>query len=200
MSEESLITSTNEHMLLYSKSAVFIAILTLVVMLVYNTYSSNVFVLGKPSIGTHIECDIDNAFLETITCCWFEDFGDYISYVCQTCTEDGANCGPLVPTDTRDRQDTPPKQTIPPTIGDNVLQQEDTPPKQTIPPTIGDNVLQQEDGVLETQPADEGTVSPLKQSERGNLPESKSLEPLSTDEGIVQEPSANEINQSATVE
>ncbi len=108
--------------------------------------------------------------------------------------EDGANCGPLVPTDTRDRQETPPpkqtipptigdnvlqqedappKQTIPPTIGDNVLQQEDAPPKQTIPPTIGDNVLQQEDGVLETQPADEG---------------------------IVQEPSSNEINQSATVE
>jgi hypothetical protein len=181
VSEESLITSTNEHMLLYSKSVVFIAILTLVVMLVYSTYSSNVFVLGKPISGGHIECDIDNAFLETITCCWFEDFGDYYAYVCQTCTEDGANCGPLVPTDTRDRQDTP--------------------PKQTIPPTIGDNVLQQEDGVLETQPADEGTVSPLKQSERGNLPESKSLEPLSTDEGTVQEPSsANEINQSTTVE
>ncbi len=173
MSEESLITSTNEHMLLYSKPAVFIAIVTLVVMLVYSTYSSNVFVLGKPISGGHIECDIDNAFLETITCCWFEDFGDYYAYVCQTCTEDGANCGPLVPTDTRDRQETPPKQTIPPTIGDNVLQQEDAPPKQTIPPTIGDNVLQQEDGVLETQPADEG---------------------------IVQEPSANEINQSATVE
>ena len=180
-------------MLLYSKPAVFIAIVTLVVMLVYSTYSSNVFVLGKPISGGHIECDIDNAFLETITCCWFEDFGDYYAYVCQTCTEDGANCGPLVPTDTRDRQETPPKQsipptigdnvlqqedappkqTIPPTIGDNVLQQEDAPPKQTIPPTIGDNVLQQEDGVLETQPADEG---------------------------IGQEPSANEINQSATVE
>jgi hypothetical protein len=174
VSEESLITSTSEHMLLFSKSAVFIAIVTLVVMLVYSTYSSNVFVLGKPISGGHIECDIDNAFLETITCCWFEDFGDYSAYVCQTCTEDGANCGPLVPTDTRDRQETPsPKQTIPPTIGDNVLQQEDAPPKQTIPPTIGDNVLQQEDGVLETQPADEG---------------------------IVQQPSANEINQSATVE
>ena len=181
MSEESLITSTNEHILLYNKSAVFIAILTLVTMLVYSTYSSNVFVLGKPSIGTHIDCNIDNEFLETITCCWFEDFGDYIGYVCQTCTEDGANCGPLVPTDTRDRQDTP--------------------PKHTIPPTIGDNVLQQEDGVLETQPADQGTVSPLKQSERENLPELKSLEPLPTDEDIVQEPSsANEINQSAAVE
>ena len=179
MSEESLITSTNEHILLY-KSADFIAILTLVVMLLYSTYSSNTFVQGKPSIGTHIECDIDSEFFETISCCWFEDFGNYIEYVCQICTEDGANCGPLVPTDPRDRQETP--------------------PKQTIPPTIGDNVLQQEAGVLETQPADEGTVSPLKQSERGNLPESKSLEPLSTDEGIVQEPSANEINQSATVE
>lgn len=85
-----------------------------------------------------------------------------------------------MPTDTRDRQETP--------------------PKRPIPPTIGDNVLQQEDGVLETQPAYEGTVSPLKQSERGNLPELKSLEPLPTDEGIVQEPSSNEINQSATVE
>ena len=180
MSEESLITSTNEHMLLYSKSAVFIAILTSVVMLVYSTYSSNVFVLGKPISGGHIDCDIDNAFLETITCCWFEDFGDYYAYVCQTCTEDGANCGPLVPTDIRDRQDTP--------------------PKHTIPPTIGDNVMQQEDGVLETQPADEGTASPLIKSESKNLPESKSLEPLSTDEGIVQEPSSNEINQSATLE
>lgn len=167
-------------MLLYSKSAVFIAIVTLVVMLLYSTYSSNVFVQGKPISGGHIDCDIDNAFLETITCCWFEDFGDYYAYVCQTCTEDGANCGPLVPTDTRDRQDTP--------------------PKRTIPPTIGDNVLQQEDGVLETQPADQGTVSPLKQSERENLPELKSLEPLPTDEDIVQEPSANEINRSATVE
>ena len=155
MSEESLITSTNEHILLYSKPAVVIAIVTLVVMLVYSTYSSNVFVLGKPISGGHIECDIDNAFLETITCCWFEDFGDYYAYVCQTCTEDGANCGPLVPTDTRDRQET-------------------LPPKGSIPPTIGDNVLQQEDGILETQPADEG---------------------------IVEEPSsANEINQSATVE
>lgn len=168
-------------MLFYSRSPVFIAIVTLVVMLVNSTYSSNVFVQGKPISGGHIDCDIDNAFLETITCCWFEDFGDYHAYVCQTCTEDGANCGPLVPTDTRDRQDTP--------------------PKQTIPPTIGDNVLQQEDGVLETQPADQGTVSPLKQSERENLPELKSLEPLPTDEGIVQEPSsANEINLSATVE
>ncbi|WP_458744576.1 hypothetical protein [Candidatus Nitrosocosmicus sp. T] len=55
-----------------------------------------------------------------------------------------------MPTDTRDRQETPS-------------------PKQTIPPTIGDNVLQQEDGVLETQPADEG---------------------------MVQEPSANEIKVS----
>ena len=151
-------------MLLYSKPAVFIAIVTLVVMLVYSNYSSNVFVLGKPISGGHIECDIDNAFLETITCCWFEDFGDYSAYVCQTCTEDGANCGPLVPTDTRDRQETP--------------------SKQTIPPTIGDNVLQQEDGVLETQAADEGTVSTLKQSERGNLPESKSLETQAADDDI----------------
>ena len=149
-------------------------------MLVSSTYSSNVFVQGKPISGGHIDCDIDNEFLETITCCWFEDFGDYYAYVCQTCTEDGSNCGPLVPTDTRDRQDKP--------------------PKHTIPPTIGDSVLQQDEGVLETQPADEGTLSPLKQNERGNLPELKSLEPLQTDEDILQEPSANEINQSAIVE
>jgi hypothetical protein len=151
-------------------------------MLVYSTYSSNVFVQGKPVVGAYIDCNIEDKFLELVKCCWNEDFGDYMSYVCQTCTEDGTNCGPIVKTDTRDRQETP--------------------PTRPIPPTIGDNVLQQEDGVLETQPADEGTVSPLKQSEGGNLPESKSLEPLSTDEGIVQEPSssANEINQSATVE
>ena len=78
-----------------------------------------------------------------------------------------------MPTDTRDRQNAPPKHTIPPTIGDNVLQQEDAPPKHTIPPTIGDNVLQQENGVLKTQPGDED---------------------------IVEEPSTNEINQSSTVE
>jgi hypothetical protein len=173
MNKESLITSTYEHFLLHSKSAFLVEIVTLVAALAYSTYSSNVFVQGKPISGGHIDCDIDNEFLETITCCWFEDYGDHYAYVCQTCTEDGSNCGPLVPTDTRDRQDAPSQHTIPPTIGDNVLQQESEPPKHTIPPTIGDNVLQQEDRVLKTQPADEG---------------------------IVEEPSSSEINRSSTVE
>ncbi len=146
MSEESLIASTNEQMLLYSKPAVPIMILTLVIMLVYSPYSSNVFVQSKPIAGGHIECDIEDIFLELVKCCWFEDFGNYSSYVCQTCTEDGKNCGPIVKTDTRDREETPPST-----------------PTRPIPPTIGENVLQQEDEVLE-QSADEGAISPQEPS------------------------------------
>ncbi|WP_186434319.1 hypothetical protein [Candidatus Nitrosocosmicus arcticus] len=167
---------------MYSKPAVFIMILTLVIMLGYSPYSSYVFVQGKPVAGGHIECDIEDMFLELVKCCWFEDFGNYSSYVCQTCTEDGNNCGPIVKTDTRDQGETPP-----------------LPPTRPIPPTIGENVLQQEDEVLE-QPADEGTKSPLKQGETGNLPELEFLEQQPADEGTLLEPSATEINQSATVE
>ena len=183
MSEESLITSTNEHMLLYSRSAVFIAILTLVVMLVNSTYSSNVFVQGKPISGGHIECDMEDVFLELVKCCWFEDFGNYTSYVCQTCTEDGTNCGPIVKTDTRDSQETPP-------------------PTRPIPPNIGENVLQQEDGVLEQQsPAnDEGAQSSINRGEISNLQELESLEQQPADQETMEEPSATETNQSSTAQ
>jgi len=102
----------------------------LVILVGGSTSTYNLVVQGKPIAGGHIECDRD---FFGVTCCWWEDFGDYISYVCQTCDEDGSGCGPIVKTDPRSLEEPPtsPSTDLPVIPGGNgVLEQPPTSPQQ----------------------------------------------------------------------
>lgn len=91
---------------MFTKSVIFVVTSFILAALIYSSAARIVVVVqGDPA--SPIDCKEANFFFET--CCWFEDFGDYISYVCQTCYDTdgyGSNgyedCGPLVKTDTRD--------------------------------------------------------------------------------------------------
>ena len=118
-------------MMMYKKHLFFMIITFILVILVGGSTSTyNLVVQGKPIAGGHIECDRD---FFGVTCCWWEDFGDYISYVCQTCDEDGSGCGPIVKTDPRSLEEPPtsPSTDLPVIPGGNgVLEQPPTSPQQ----------------------------------------------------------------------
>ncbi|MGI0043494.1 MAG: hypothetical protein ACRD47_07265 [Nitrososphaeraceae archaeon] len=79
---------------MYSKPLIFVVISVLAIA--YISFSE--FAQGKPVAGGYIECDLGEIY-GTITCCWYEEVVRYgiptSKYVCQTCTEDGTNCGPI---------------------------------------------------------------------------------------------------------
>jgi hypothetical protein len=157
------------------KSLIFVVISAILAALVYNPSSiSNVFVQGKPVYGAYIDCDLGEIY-GTITCCWEEQFPDYQARVCQTCHEDGTNCGPIVKT-----SEEPPK------------------PPRSVPPTAGENILQQDLGVLEQTPSQ--GLPPLKQGQ-GVLPQDGVLEQAPADQGAAElPPTTTEETQPATVE
>jgi hypothetical protein len=164
------------------KSLIFVVISAILAALVYNSSStSNVFVQGKPVYGAYIDCDLGEIY-GTITCCWEEQFPEYQTRVCQTCHEDGTNCGPIVKTS--EEPPKPPRSVpLPPTVGENMLQRDlgvlEQTPSQGLPPLKqGQGVLPQ-DGVLEQAPADQGAAEaprtvepPAKEGAAQSPPES----------------------------
>jgi hypothetical protein len=123
----------------------------LLATLIYGSYPSlDVFVQGKPVWGTHIDCKEANFFYET--CCWWEDFGTYIAYACQTCYDsDGygstgyEDCKPLV------KQRTISGSDVRAPLGEGVLEQLPTPTSPFSPPLSG-GVLQQPTTTTPTTP------------------------------------------------
>ncbi|MPZ07270.1 MAG: hypothetical protein GEU26_12790 [Nitrososphaeraceae archaeon] len=179
-----------------SKPMIFVVISVIVVALVYNSSStSNVFVQGKPVAGGHIDCNLGEIY-GTITCCWYEEVVRYgiltSKYVCQTCTEDGTNCGPIEDWRANKGGD----DVTGPLEKEGVLQPL-TPPR-SVPPTVGENILQQDLEVLEQTPSQ--GLPPLKQGQ-GVLPQDGVLEQAPADQGAAElPPTITEETQPAIVE
>jgi hypothetical protein len=134
---------------LFTKPVIFVVTSFVLSALIYS--SSPTFlphVQGKPIAGGHIECDSD---FFSVTCCWWEDFGDYIAYVCQSCDEDGSNCGPIVKTDPSSLEQTPtPPMT--PGGGANVPQDGGVLEQPPVSPPRNDANVPHDGGVLEQPP------------------------------------------------
>jgi hypothetical protein len=145
----------------------------LVVMLVSNSYSPSIFVQGKPVSWAHIDCDIENEFLELVKCCWEDDLGDdnvlTTGFVCQTCTEDGRICGPIEP---RDLEQLPTPQPFDPTAPLQEGGLEHPPTFSPFNPTapLQGGVLEQQE---QTPPPSAPGASPgiLEQLEQDSSPE-----------------------------
>ena len=136
-----------------------------------STSTYNLVVQGKPIAGGHIECDRD--FFE-VTCCWWEDFGDYLSYVCQACDDDGENCGPIVNTDPRDLAE-PPRT---PGGGANVPQDGGVFEQPPVSPPRNDANVPQDGGVFEQPPVSpqQGQKSGLEdEASKGSVFEQRSM-------------------------
>jgi hypothetical protein len=176
-----------------SKPVIFVVISVLVAALLYGSFSE--FAQGKPVAGGHIECDLGEIY-GTITCCWYEEVVRYgiptSKYVCQTCTEDGTNCGPI-----EDWRAIKGGDDVKGPLGKEGVLQPLTPPR-SVPPTVGENILQQDLGVLEQTPSQ--GLPPLKQGQ-GVLPQDGVLEQAPADQGAAElPPPATEQTQPATVE
>ena len=173
-------------------SVIFVVILALGVVLIYSPYSSNIFVQGKPVAGGHIECDLGEIY-GTLTCCWWEDKGAYSAYVCQTCHEDGTNCGPIVdcPFPCDKSSTSQPSGPFAP-LQDGVLEQPPTPPPSDPAAPLKGGVLEQleqggggapgfEPGFLERQqlqpPAEQGAAELAPPTSEGTQPATVEEEP-----------------------
>jgi hypothetical protein len=126
--------------MIHTKHVLFVVTSFILAALIYSSSPTFVvFVQGKPVWGAHIDCTNADFFSET--CCWAEDFGTYIAYVCQTCYDrDGygstgyEDCGPL------EKQRTVKGGDVTAPLGEGVLQQPLTTPTTPTPPLFGRNV------------------------------------------------------------
>jgi hypothetical protein len=96
----------NQQITLFTKSVIFVVTSIILTALIYSSAAGFV-VFAQNDPVSPIDCKEANFFSET--CCWWNDFGDYVSYVCQICYDtdgDSTNgyedCNPPVKTDPRD--------------------------------------------------------------------------------------------------
>jgi hypothetical protein len=133
--KKSLITSIRYQritMMLATKHGIAVASFILATLIYSSSPTFLPHVEGKPVWGANIDCKEANFFYET--CCWAEDFGTYIAYVCQTCYDKdgyGSNgyedCGPLV------KQRTISGDEVRAPLGEGVLEQPLTTTEPTTP-------------------------------------------------------------------
>jgi len=105
VSKKSLIRSMCQQITLLTKPVIYVVTSCILAALIYS--STATFVVFAQETSSPIDCKEANFFFET--CCWWNDFGDYVSYVCQVCWDkDGdfrngyEDCDPPVKTDPRD--------------------------------------------------------------------------------------------------
>ncbi len=105
-SKKSLIRSMHQQIALFTKSVIFVVTSFILAALIYSS-AARIVVFVQGDSDSPIDCREANFFSET--CCWWNDFGNYISYVCQICYDrDGdfgngyEDCNPPVKTDPRD--------------------------------------------------------------------------------------------------
>jgi hypothetical protein len=184
-----LITMFIHKQAMQRRSLILVVIPALVI--VYGSFSE--LAQGKPVAGEYIDCNLGEIY-GTITCCWYEEVVRYgiltSKYVCQTCTEDGTNCGPI-----EDWRAIKGGDDVKGPLGKEGVLQPLTPPR-SVPPTVGENILQQDLGVLEQTPSQ--GLPPLKQGQ-GVLPQDGVLEQEPADQEAV-EPPTTEGTQPPTIE
>jgi hypothetical protein len=124
--------------MIHTKHVLFVVTSFILAALIYSSSPTfDVFVQGKPVVGTLIDCTDADFFSET--CCWWEDFGTYIAKVCQTCYADGyggyGDCDPI------EKQRTIKGGDVIPPLEEGVLEQPlTTLTTPTPPPLFGRNI------------------------------------------------------------
>jgi hypothetical protein len=95
----------HQQITLLNKPVIYMVTSCIFAALIYS--STAIFVVFAQESSSTIDCKEANFFFET--CHWWNDFGDYVSYVCQVCWDkDGdfrngyEDCDPPVKTDPRD--------------------------------------------------------------------------------------------------
>jgi hypothetical protein len=160
--------------MIHTKHVLFVVTSFVLAGLIYGSSSTfDVFVQGKPVVGTHIDCTDADFFSET--CCWWEDFGTYIAHVCQTCYADGyggyEDCDPI------EKQRTIKGGDVIPSLEEGILEQPLTTPTTPTPPLFGRNVgnAPLAGGVLQ-QPTTTPTAPPLFGRNEGAVPQTGGIE------------------------
>jgi hypothetical protein len=94
----------HQQIALITKFVIFVVTSFILSALIYSSTAR--FVVFAQESSSPIDCKEANFFTET--CCWWNDFGNYVSYVCQICYDmDGdfrngyEDCDPPVKTDPR---------------------------------------------------------------------------------------------------